>query len=526
MTKILDCYIFNLIDKYEIRSLYNSYLFFGNLSIISTESFGWNILLSKGKKDINKYFNYGIIILFLIVIFNYSRQIIKTKILSKLYYYSTYDFIDLLKKIPQKELIDMDVLKIASHFKTLKESFKQWLETRFINVRIISVIITFILAITRIHIMYVIILVLIFNALIFVVYNKVYNKIENESVSLYHTEFKLRDFIADSKQKILNMNFNNKKFDELINKLSLNITEINTLDVSMTLLSKLIVIVITFILVFTIAKNESILTKFIYLIITNNLNNFFDSIMEYYRAKTSLTLPTIYCKRIMDFSNKIKQHNLFYNEESIKEILITKINNKTPYLNNQGHILFKKGIYLLNGPSGCGKSSLMRVFKGILKPEIFDYKYLTDKGWKNHSLNKCTYFTIQSYKPSYGESTYNYITNYDEHPNKELAMKCIKIVKMDHLIKNDTEIDLNTFSGGEQMRLSLCQMMYEILKTNYEIILLDEMDSNLDTNTSIDVFTNIFNELKDKIVIVIFHNDELKNLIHNKINIQNGTIIQ
>jgi len=526
MTEALDNYIFDIIDKYQLRSLYNSYLLFGNLSYVANEAFVWIALLSKGKPDLQRYFNYGIIALFVIIILNYVRHTLKTKLLVKLYYYSTYDIIDVLKRLPKIDLVNSDVLKIALHFKTLKESFKHWLETRFFATRCIVVIITFILSIHRVYILHIIVLIVIFNGSVLAIYDKVYRQIEHQSNSMYNVEFKLRDFVADAKARILNGNFNDVKLEELQKLICSNVNEINTLEINVGLLSKLSVLAITSILIFGIAKNETILTKIIYLFVTSSLNGFFDAVIEYYRIKTSLTLPSIYSKFITNLRLKANNNSNDSSMYDITELVVNKLENSTPKLKLVSPLTFKRDTYLLDGPSGCGKSSLIRCIKGILKPDTFEYKYKSNGEWKEGTIDSSSYFTLQSYKPQYADTNAkNYISNFDINVDEELVKRCINIVRMDHIVNNDFNIDLNKFSGGEQIRLSLAQMMYDILKHPYQIILLDEMDANLDTDTATEVFTNIFESLKDRIIIVVFHNDKLKRLIKNKIRIKDGSIM-
>ena len=74
------------------------------------------------------------------------------------------------------------------------------------------------------------------------------------------------------------------------------------------------------------------------------------------------------------------------------------------------------------------------------------------------------------------------------------------------------------------MRLGLCQSLYHILSQEYDIILFDEIDVNLDLNTATKIFGNIFSLLKDKILFFIVHNEEIKPYFKKQIIFYNHTL--
>ena len=117
------------------------------------------------------------------------------------------------------------------------------------------------------------------------------------------------------------------------------------------------------------------------------------------------------------------------------------------------------------------------------------------------------------------------MSNHQKTPDIKLIQDLIPIVCLDHIFsgKNET-IHVDKLSGGEQMRLTLLQTLYNIIKGDYDIILFDEIDVNLDHNTSQKIFENILNYFQDKILFFIVHNEELKPLFSKTIIFQNNVL--
>ena len=79
-------------------------------------------------------------------------------------------------------------------------------------------------------------------------------------------------------------------------------------------------------------------------------------------------------------------------------------------------------------------------------------------------------------------------------------------------------------SGGEQTRLHLAHTLYNVLKKDYDIILFDEIDVNLDTHNAKSILTNISEIFSDKILLFILHNEELKDMFDKQLIFKNHVI--
>ena len=97
-----------------------------------------------------------------------------------------------------------------------------------------------------------------------------------------------------------------------------------------------------------------------------------------------------------------------------------------------------------------------------------------------------------------------------------------KIMKVDEILKEnfltynyELEEGGFNFSGGQKQRIVLAR---SILK-NSDIYIFDESLCNLDVSLEREILINLFDYLKDKIVIVISHRFNNQDLFDKKINL-------
>ena len=72
-----------------------------------------------------------------------------------------------------------------------------------------------------------------------------------------------------------------------------------------------------------------------------------------------------------------------------------------------------------------------------------------------------------------------------------------------------------TFSGGQKQRIGIARALYR----DPELIIFDEATSALDSITEMKVLENIISFYSDRTLIVVSHNNDLKNLFDNVIYI-------
>ena len=212
---------------------------------------------------------------------------------------------------------------------------------------------------------------------------------------------------------------------------------------------------------------------------------------------------------------KLKHITKKYN----KEIILKEIDVSFP----------KSGFTSILGPSGSGKTTLLNIIGGLDKytsGELYingiNTKNYKDKDWDNYRNNKIG-FIFQNYNLL---EHLNVIENVKiplsikNISNKEKNNKAIKYLKQVGL-ENHFYDRVNTLSGGEKQRVSIARSLI----SNPSILLCDEPTGALDTQNSIAIMNILKDISKDKLVIMVTHNEELANIYSDRIiTIKDGII--
>ena len=220
-------------------------------------------------------------------------------------------------------------------------------------------------------------------------------------------------------------------------------------------------------------------------------------------------------------NNTTQYDNTPFNQSKpITKIIIYKIYNTNPKLiNNQKIIINKNDHILISGKSGCGKTSILYILKGIINIDILDI-YPSIK-----SINEQSFIFLSNHKQLYNDYLYNIITNYDSNPNIELINYSIKYAKFDNNNNNNNNyINIENLSSGERIRLNIAKIIYLIKITNYNILLFDEIDENLNDELAYEIYQNINFIFSDKIIFYITHNDKVKSAFNKILYINDNTI--
>lgn len=181
---------------------------------------------------------------------------------------------------------------------------------------------------------------------------------------------------------------------------------------------------------------------------------------------------------------------------------------------NKFSVSFRKHEFVaILGPSGSGKSTLLNILGGLDKYDSGDViingkstKNFKDTDWDSYR-NKCIGFVFQNY---------NLISHISILANVEMSMtlngvsakerkrKAIEVLDKvglkDHMHKKPNEL-----SGGQMQRVAIARA----LVNDPEIILADEPTGALDSVTSVQIMDLIREISKDKLVVMVTHNDKL-----------------
>lgn len=200
------------------------------------------------------------------------------------------------------------------------------------------------------------------------------------------------------------------------------------------------------------------------------------------------------------------------NNRKISQLVIDNIKiqhkNKNRIFTVGANLTLRPGVYLLNSKSGTGKSSLIDVIMGLKNPFSGDI-WLTSKG-ENLKTNP-DYFALSSQNPIIFSGTIldNIFFGGDFPFDTPLAKKYIErlnlkksVMPEDFLNTKVDSINAN-FSGGQIQKISLIRT----LMSKRNIVIFDEPTNGLDFKSK-NRFLQCVRELnKDKIVIIISHDE-------------------
>ena len=261
--------------------------------------------------------------------------------------------------------------------------------------------------------------------------------------------------------------------------------------------------------------NFNAINFFYYFLVVYDIEYIGDKITEYYKNKINLNKMNKRLKYLYNFKPSDILHE-YENKKLVFDIIkIKKIINKTPNINMSNIYIKRNDHILLSGVSGSGKTSLLYVLKGIIKPNTIEVNQ------DINFINSQTYLTLANHKSLFSGYLYDIITNYEFSPNYNLIYNCLTLAKFNKNY-NNIFINIEKLSSGERIRLLVCRIIYNVIKNNYNILLFDEIDENLNDELAIDICKNIKLIFKDKIIFYITHNEQVKKLFNKKIEIIDG----
>lgn len=210
--------------------------------------------------------------------------------------------------------------------------------------------------------------------------------------------------------------------------------------------------------------------------------------------------------------NKIKKH--FGEGESRVEVL-KGIN-----------LEIEKGeICVLLGPSGSGKSTLLNIIGGI---DSADSGYISINGEKTVDMSEKALTLYRRRHLGYIFQMYNLIPNLNIKENVEVgAYLSDNPLDVDDLLRTlglyEHRHKLpNQLSGGQQQRTAIGRAIVK----NPDILLCDEPTGALDYKTSKEILKLIedVNRKYGNTVIMVTHNDAIKNMADRVVKLKDGQI--
>ncbi len=185
----------------------------------------------------------------------------------------------------------------------------------------------------------------------------------------------------------------------------------------------------------------------------------------------------------------------------------------------------KGEICVLLGPSGSGKSTLLNIIGGI---DNADGGYVAIDGEKTANMNEKVLTAYRRKHLGYVFQMYNLIPNLNVKENIEvgayLSDRPLDIDDLLHtlgLYEHRHKLP-GQLSGGQQQRTSIGRAIVK----NPDILLCDEPTGALDYSTSKEILKLIedVNHKYGNTVIMVTHNDAIKNMADRVINLRDGAI--
>ena len=199
--------------------------------------------------------------------------------------------------------------------------------------------------------------------------------------------------------------------------------------------------------------------------------------------------------------------------------------NRTEVLRGLDFTVAKGEICVLLGPSGSGKSTLLNIIGGI---DSADSGYIMINGEKTVDMDEKTLTQYRRKHLGYVFQMYNLIPNLNVKENVEVGaylsdspLDVDDILKTLGLYEHRHKLP-NQLSGGQQQRTSIGRALVK----NPDILLCDEPTGALDYKTSKEILKLIedVNQKYGNTVIMVTHNDAIKNMADRVIKLRDGMI--
>jgi len=177
---------------------------------------------------------------------------------------------------------------------------------------------------------------------------------------------------------------------------------------------------------------------------------------------------------------------------------------------------FRKSEFVsILGPSGCGKTTLLNIIGGL---DSYTSGELLISGKPTSSFSDADWDTYRNHRVGFVFQSYNLIMHLSVLQNVELALALSgadaltrkrkamyaleRVGLADHLRKRPSEL-----SGGEMQRVAIARAIVN----DPDVILADEPTGALDSKNSVQIMELLKEISRDKLIIMVTHNDVLAN---------------
>ena len=189
---------------------------------------------------------------------------------------------------------------------------------------------------------------------------------------------------------------------------------------------------------------------------------------------------------------------------------------------------FERGqMCVIQGTSGSGKSTLLNCIGGL---DVIDSGSIKVDGKEIAGLKQSQLALYRRESIGYIFQFYNLVPNLTVRENIQVCeYLSTQPLDMDELLENLGLIEhQNKFpfqlSGGQQQRCAIARALIK----NPQLLLCDEPTGALDSKTSRDILVLLekINNTYGTTMLIVTHNNSIKDMVHKVIHIKDGLIIK
>lgn len=256
----------------------------------------------------------------------------------------------------------------------------------------------------------------------------------------------------------------------------------------------------------------SVGTLFALYMYSANYSDIFSSIMHVLSNKKKIAVMQ---KPINDFYDAVKRNKAVntipcgkISQVAIKNLTVAYEEKKI--LDNFNYDFIEGKTYFINGKSGSGKTSLINALLGEVKYEG-EIKYNeNDLSALDHETFCSRIGIIKQNIYLFNTDIKNNIALFNNKYTTENIQKAADFVSIPNLEHEIGTSEIEKVSGGERKRIALARLLLCI--ESKDVIILDETFANIDLDTIKVLVKEIIELTKNKILIVITHDDAVRNL--------------
>lgn len=352
--------------------------------------------------------------------------------------------------------------------------------------------------------------------------------IENQSKFFYHLNEQLENIETIKIDSSFNIykNFLEKSFSNLLNSV-IKFTNINCISDSIKSMLNLFSHIFIFI-ISTIEIINKRMTIGELLIINSYFAMFTNQINYYLSLGNNLQSAINAYNRIIELLNISQENNgsKIINEITSINLIKASFSYDSKIIFSNFTYEFKQGyIYCIKGLNGQGKSTLLKLLIGLLKPNISGEILFNDINIDDLDIYYLRQNLIAMLPQNFNlrnDSIYNNIClGLDTIDLNKLNNICNELSFTDFL--NTLELGIHTnlvnesqnLSGGEKEKIGLIKTLMK----DSQLLILDEPSTALDINSTYNLKLLLKRLVKNRIIILITHDENLSEIADFNLNI-------